>query len=161
MTQRSWYVVQCKAKESFRAAENLENQGYQVFHPCLEVERRRQGKLRLITEPLFPYYLFIYLSEDDNWRPLRSTRGVLRLVSFGQQPVKMNTQLIEALQNRVARPPENYLEAGDPVLIEEGPFKGLSAIFQSKKGEDRALLLLELLQKQQTLDLPIAEIRPL
>ncbi|WP_404419867.1 transcription/translation regulatory transformer protein RfaH [Marinospirillum sp.] len=162
MTSRNWYVIQCKAKESFRAAENLENQGFEVFHPFIQVEKVRQGKLKLIDEPLFPYYLFIHLSEvADNWRPIRSTRGVLKLVSFGHQPVRVADDLVEMLRERVAPQPEDYLKAGDRVLIEEGPFKGLNAIFQTKKGEERVILLLDLLQKQQRLEVPVKAIRPL
>ncbi|MDR9467622.1 transcription/translation regulatory transformer protein RfaH [Marinospirillum sp.] len=162
MTSRNWYVIQCKAKESFRAAENLENQGFEVFHPFIQVEKVRQGKLKLIDEPLFPYYLFIHLSEvADNWRPIRSTRGVLKLVSFGHQPVRVADELVEMLRERVAPQPEDYLKAGDRVLIEEGPFKGLNAIFQTKKGEERVILLLDLLQKQQRLEVPVKAIRPL
>ncbi|WP_114418476.1 transcription/translation regulatory transformer protein RfaH [Marinospirillum perlucidum] len=162
MQERSWYVIQCKAKESFRAAENLENQGYRVFHPYIQVEKMRQGKIRLVDEPLFPYYLFIHLSDvADNWRPLRSTRGVLKLVSFGQTPVKVEDELISQLQERINPEPQDYLKAGDQVLIEEGPFKGLNAIFQSKKGEERVILLLNLLQKQQRLEVPVKSVKPL
>jgi transcriptional antiterminator RfaH len=162
MTSRNWYVIQCKAKESFRAAENLENQGFEVFHPFIQVEKVRQGKLKLVDEPLFPYYLFIHLSEvADNWRPIRSTRGVLKLVSFGHQPVRVADELVEMLRERVAPQPEDYLKAGDRVLIEEGPFKGLNAIFQTKRGEERVILLLDLLQKQQRLEVPVKAIRPL
>lgn len=161
MTSRNWYVIQCKANESFRAAENLENQGFEVFHPFIQVEKVRQGKLKLIDEPLFPYYLFISLSEvADNWRPIRSTRGVLKLVSFGHQPVRVADELVEMLRERVAPQPEDYLKSGDRVIIEEGPFKGLNAIFQSKKGEERVILLLELLHKQQRLEIPVKSIRP-
>ena len=46
-----WYVIQCKGSESFRAAEHLSNQGYEVFHPVLDVKRKRQGKLTTVTEP--------------------------------------------------------------------------------------------------------------
>ncbi|SFC02880.1 transcriptional antiterminator RfaH [Marinospirillum celere] len=162
MTSRSWYVIQCKAKESFRAAENLQNQGYEVFHPYIQVEKLRQGKIRLVEEPLFPYYLFIHLSDvADNWRPLRSTRGVLKLVSFGNKPVKISDQLIAQLRERTQPQPKDYLKAGEQVLIEEGPFKGLNAIFQSRKGEERVVLLLQLLQKQQRLEMPVTSIRPL
>lgn len=162
MSGRNWYVIQCKARESFRAAENLENQGYTVYHPSLEVEKKRQGKLVRVLEPLFPYYLFIHLNDvTDNWRPLRSTRGVLKLVSFGQQPLQVSDELVAALKERLAPQPQDYLKPGDAVLIEEGPFQGLNAIFQKKKGEERVILLLELLHKQQRLEVPVSAIRPL
>lgn len=162
MTERSWYVIQCKAKESFRATENLQNQGFEVFHPSIEVEKIRAGKLILVEEPLFPYYLFIYLSDaSDNWRPIRSTRGVLKMLAFGSTPVKISTSLIKHLKQRIQPAPENLFKAGDSVLIEEGPFKGLKAIFASKRGDERVVLLLNLLQQQQRIEVATRAVRPL
>ncbi|SFX62556.1 transcription/translation regulatory transformer protein RfaH [Marinospirillum alkaliphilum] len=161
MSERSWYVIQCKARESFRATEHLQNQGFEVFHPFIQVEKIRQGKLTLMDEPLFPYYLFIHLSDvTDNWRPIRSTRGVLKLLTFGNQPLQVDEQLIDQLRQRVQPEPEHLLKAGDPLLIEEGPFKGLKAIFECHKGEERVILLLDLLQKQQRVELPLSVVRP-
>lgn len=162
MSHRSWYVIQCKAKESFRAAENLQNQGFEVFHPYIEVERLRAGKIKLINEPLFPYYLFIYLSDvTDNWRPIRSTRGVLKMLSFGTTPLKVPAKLIEELKQRIQPLAENLFKAGDEVLIDEGPLKGLKAIFETKQGDERVILLLNLLQKQQRVKVATRAIRPL
>lgn len=162
MSHRSWYVIQCKAKESFRAAENLQNQGFEVFHPYIEVERLRAGKIKLINEPLFPYYLFIYLSDvTDNWRPIRSTRGVLKMLSFGTTPLKVPAELIEELKQRIQPLAENLFKAGDEVLIDEGPLKGLKAIFETKQGDERVILLLNLLQKQQRVKVATRAIRPL
>ncbi len=162
MLERSWYVIQCKAKESFRAAENLQNQGFEVFHPVIEVEKLRTGKIQCVLEPLFPYYLFIYLSDaSDNWRPIRSTRGVLKMLAFGSTPVKISTSLIKHLKQRIQPAPENLFKAGDSVLIEEGPFKGLKAIFASKRGDERVVLLLNLLQQQQRIEVATRVVRPL
>lgn len=162
MEDRNWYAVQCKAKESFRAAENLQNQGFEIFHPNLAVERLRAGKIKLINEPLFPYYLFIYLNDStDNWRPIRSTRGVLKMLSFGSTPLKVSTHLIEALKQGIQPFTETVFKAGDQVLIDEGPFKGLKAIFETKKGEERVILLLNLLQKQQRIEVATRVVRPL
>ena len=162
MLERSWYIIQCKAKESFRAAENLQNQGFEVFHPYIEVERLRAGKIKLINEPLFPYYLFIYLSDvTDNWRPIRSTRGVLKMLSFGTPPLKVPDKLIEELKQRIQPLAENLFKAGDEVLIDEGPLKGLKAIFETKQGDERVILLLNLLQKQQRVKVATRAIRPL
>lgn len=162
MTERSWYVIQCKAKESFRAAENLQNQGFEVFHPSIEVEKIRAGKLKLVEEPLFPYYLFIQLSDvADNWRPIRSTRGVLKLLAFGCSPVKIPTRLIAQLKQRIQPTPEKLFKVGDQVLIDEGPFKGLKAIFASQQGDERVILLLNLLQQQQRITLACHAIQQL
>lgn len=160
-----WYVIQCKGGESFRASEHLDNQGYEVFHPVLEVQKRRRGKLTWVAEPLFPHYLFIRLDRmASNWRPIRSTRGVLRLVSFGQEPVFVQDALVETLRDRVStdgnRERANvYYRQGDLVEITDGPFRALQAVFETQKGEERAIVLLNLLQQTQRLEVPIETLR--
>ncbi|WP_106420296.1 transcription/translation regulatory transformer protein RfaH [Salinicola tamaricis] len=160
-----WYVIQCKGGESFRASEHLDNQGYEVFHPVLEVQKRRRGKLVWVAEPLFPHYLFIRLDRlASNWRPIRSTRGVLRLVGFGHEPVAVQDALIETLRDRVAADTSReranvYYRRGDLVEITDGPFRALQAIFDAQKGEERAIVLLNLLQQTQRLELPVEALR--
>src|SRR4051812_8030711 len=81
-----WYLVHTKPRQERVALENLERQGFQCYLPTLPSERLRQGLLALSLEPLFPRYLFIRLGEGGSarsWMPIRSTRGVSRLVSFG------------------------------------------------------------------------------
>jgi transcriptional antiterminator RfaH len=79
-----WHVIHTKVREEFRALENLQAQGFEVFLPICQVQKKQQGKIQLATEPLFPRYLFIRLSDvTSNWFPIRSTRGVSQLLRFG------------------------------------------------------------------------------
>lgn len=161
--QPSWYVVHCKGGESFRAAEHLVNQGYEIFHPVLQVQKKRGGKLVWIDEPLFPHYLFISLDRiASNWRPIRSTRGVLRIVTFGQQPLPVEESLIATLREHgtagQAGDANVYFKAGEKVEITHGPFKNLLAIFANHKGEERAIVLLNALNRQQRLEVPVAHL---
>lgn len=153
-----WYVIQCKGGESFRAAEHLANQSFEVFHPVLEVKRKRQGKRVTVTEPLFPYYLFIRLDRiDSNWRPIRSTRGVLKLLTFGDRPAAVPEALVQSLYDQPHRQDgsHTYFNAGEKVTISDGPFKNLEAVFEHRKGEERAIVLLTLLQRPQHIELDL------
>ncbi|CRI66069.1 Transcriptional activator RfaH [Thiocapsa sp. KS1] len=156
-----WYLVQSKPRQAERAEVNLVQQGYSVFHPQLMVERIRRGRRVVVEESLFPNYLFIRLRRwVDNWYPLRSTRGVARLVSFGPEPLPVGDVLIEEIRRRLeAGPTPSSLSPGQRVEIVEGPFRGLEAIFKVHQGERRVQLLIELLHRQVTLTLPIADIR--
>ena len=163
--QPHWYVIHCKGGESFRAAEHLANQGYAIFHPVLKVQKKRGGKLVWLDEPLFPHYLFIHLDRvASNWRPIRSTRGVLRIVTFGQHPLPVDDELIATLRNHATASEENsvnvYFKAGENVEITDGPFKNLQAVFANHKGEERAIVLLNLLNRQQRLEIPVTSLRP-
>ncbi|SHF63042.1 transcriptional antiterminator RfaH [Modicisalibacter ilicicola DSM 19980] len=160
-----WYLIQCKGGESFRASEHLNNQDYEVFHPVLQVQKKRRGKLEWLDEPLFPYYLFIRLDRlASNWRPIRSTRGVLRLVGFGNEPLPVADELIDALrksslETASSRDGNVYFRAGEIVEITEGPFRALQAVFESQKGEERAIVLLNMLHNQQRLEMPVHHLR--
>lgn len=160
-----WYLIQCKGGESFRAAEHLSNQEYTVFHPVLQVQKKRRGKLCWVDEPLFPYYLFIQLDRlASNWRPIRSTRGVLKLVGFGDEPLPVDDGLITILRERASKQSTQqqinvYFRAGEIVEITEGPFRDLQAVFDSPKGEERAIVLLNMLHSQQRLEMPVEHLR--
>lgn len=160
-----WYLVQCKGGESFRAADHLNNQGYEVFHPVLQVQKKRRGKLCWVDEPLFPYYLFIRLDRlASNWRPIRSTRGVLKVVSFGDTPLPVDNDLVATLRDSASRetPPQAanvYFRSGEIVEITQGPFRALQAVFDSQKGEERAIVLLNMLHSQQRLEMPVRHLR--
>lgn len=163
--QLRWYAIQCKGGESFRAAEHLMRQNYHIFHPVLEVERKRRGKVERQREPLFPYYLFIRLDKiASNWRPIRSTRGVLKLVAFGKEPVAVPDALIETLMAQASGAETDgdanaYFRPGAKVEITEGPFRDLEGIFINRKGEERVIVLLNILQRQQQMAFSVKQVR--
>src|SRR3569833_1842969 len=98
-----WYLVHTKPKQEKCALQNLEQQGYACYLPILPTEKLRHGGRSIIDEPLFPRYLFIQLGQGisaKSWSPIRTTKGVSRLVSFGTEPAKVNNQLIELLKQQ-------------------------------------------------------------
>lgn len=55
---------------------------------------------------------------------------------------------------------ETLFKTGDTVQITEGPFAGLEAIYSMPKGEDRCLVFLDMLGKQQRITLAETALRP-
>ena len=162
---RRWYVIQCKPREDDRAAQHLGNQGFEIWRPQLQREAVKQGRRVVVSEPLFPGYVFIRLSEvEDNWAPIRSTRGVARLVRFGLVPAVVPDAVMDDIASRLAlvdAPPEALFAPGQKVRIETGPFAGLEAVFAAHDGTERVIVLLKLLQQMQTLSLPVESLSPL
>ena len=158
---RRWYLVQCKPREAFRALEHLGNQGYEAFLPTLTREVLRRGRPSRVTEPLFPHYLFVRLSDvADNWAPLRSTRGVTRLVAFGGQPRPVADALVDGLRaHESARLEQPLFRPGQAVEIVDGPLAGLAAVFAARDGEERVVVLLSLMQQEVALPLGVGQIR--
>lgn len=158
--EHAWYLIQCKPRQDERAEEHLLRQGYTCYRPRHTRERLLRGQRRDVEESLFPGYLFILLSQLDNWAPLRSTRGVSRVVSFGNQPMPVSQELIDCLQQRCsAVSTEQFLESGDKVRINHGAFAELEAIFLSMDGNERVVLLMNILHREQKIRVPLASIR--
>lgn len=154
----AWYLVQCKPRQDERAEDNLLRQGYACYRPQHNCERIVRGRRQAIVESLFPGYLFIQLAADSNWAPLRSTRGVNRVIGFGGMPLPVDGSLIAHLQQRTATAVKPALVAGDSVRITAGSFAELDAIFMAMDGEQRVILLLNLLNRQQRISVPLASI---
>ena len=156
----NWYVVQTKPRQEFRALEHLRNQDYDCFLPTLSVKKISRGKLTAVTEPLFSRYLFIRLSAtDSNWAPIRSTRGVSSLVSFGGRLAMLPESCVTALQNAPELPPPNLFDPGTQVTIAAGPFAGLEGVYQLPDGEARAIVLIELIRQPQQLSFAVENLR--
>jgi transcriptional antiterminator RfaH len=162
-----WYLLQCKPRQEARAEENLRNQAFTCYSPRHPVAKIRHGKRVTVAEPLFPGYLFIQLCEyTESWHPIRSTRGVLRLVTFAYQAVPVADDIVNGIQSRLAqaydgeRPNGKPLfAAGQAVTVTDGPFRDIEAIFSSLDGEERAIILLSLMQRQQTIKVPLTTLR--
>lgn len=160
-----WYLVQTRPRQESRANEHLINQGYEVFYPQLTRVRLSKGQECTREESLFPNYLFVRLRAGvDNWSPIRSTRGVLRMVVFGGCPRPVANDIIEAIQARLQQTPvEKPLTVGDKLLINTGTdaSAALEAVFQRYDGEERVIVLLSLLQREQEVKVDLAQVKKL
>ena len=160
-----WYLVHTKPRQERCALENLQRQGYQCYLPTLPFERLRQGLLAVLDEPLFPRYLFIRLGlggAAKSWAPIRSTRGVCRLVAFGTEPARVDDGLIELLRTREASvqgKPDRLFKPGERVLLTEAPFSGIEGIYRTADGERRVMVLIELLSKPVAVTVAVAGLR--
>ncbi|MGF2733393.1 transcription/translation regulatory transformer protein RfaH [Marinobacter sp. DUT-1] len=157
----TWYAIQHKPAQGDRAVQHLQNQDIPCFYPKIEVEKIKAGKRTKKLEPLFPGYLFVNLEQTNPvWAKLRSTRGVIRVVGFSNNPAPIEDEVIEHIKNSLDKVTEKGgIKAGEPVELDEGPFKGINAIFQAYDGEERAIVLINFMQKQQMVKVPVASIR--
>ena len=149
----AWYLVHTKGRQEDTAITNLQRQNFRCYMPMLYVEKVRRGKPVVVAEPMFPSYVFVQLDTSENikgqsWSPIRSTLGVRDLVKFGGHPAKVDADLITALHEREQLQqsnPQVLFAAGDKVVITDGPFAGIEAIYQTADAEQRSMILLSML----------------
>jgi transcriptional antiterminator RfaH len=157
----TWYALQYKPAQGDRALQHLQNQGITCFYPKITVEKIRAGKRTEKLEPLFPGYLFVNLERTDPvWAKLRSTRGVLRIVGFANKPAAIGDSVIQHIKDSLDSVAEQGgIKPGQAVQLNEGPFEGINAIFQAYDGEARAIVLINFMQKQQQVKVPVSSIK--
>jgi transcriptional antiterminator RfaH len=154
---KAWYLIHTKARQETTALTNLERQGYTCYLP--KINRAAKGVGRPPKgEVMFPRYLFIHLDTGENgnnWMPIRSTRGVDKLVKFGETYPRVEDQLIHSLRERERDTPlQPILKKGDGVQILDGPFKDLDAIFYTDDSEHRVIILINFLLRQLPVKVP-------
>ena len=155
---KHWYTIHTKPRQETLAAENLRRQEFEIYLPKIKQVRRYRHQWRDKIEPLFPRYLFIRLDLGrDNISPIRSTRGVAKLVSFSGLPATVPDLLIDTLiqsadpDTELHHPEATLFKTGNTVTIVGGPLEGLEAIFEAHDGEERSIILLDILGKTQQL----------
>jgi transcriptional antiterminator RfaH len=164
---KSWFLVHAKARQEETARVNLERQGYHVYLPRLRQRKRRGGQVVTRIEPLFPRYLFLELdTRTDNWAPIRSTVGVSALVRFGGEPAPVPNGLIALLKAKESDAGlhewvEPALRHGQPVRVASGAFRDYEGIFVTRGGNQRVVLLLEVLGRQVRARVDLDQIEPL
>lgn len=151
---KEWYLAYCRHREEGRASMHLRNQGVDSYYPQVQVERLQRGQRIARMEPMFPSYLFVQV-DLDTFPPYRlnATRGLRHMVRFGNQWTKLPKELVFSLMCQEdsddVRALLNHLPCcGDKVLIQEGAFAGLEALYQEPDGDKRSILLLEMLHNQ-------------
>ncbi|WP_369463836.1 transcription/translation regulatory transformer protein RfaH [Citrobacter braakii] len=148
---QSWYLLYCKRGQLQRAQEHLERQAVNCLTPMITLEKIVRGKRTTVNEPLFPNYMFVEFDpEVIHTTTINATRGVSHFVRFGATPATVPSPVIHQLS---IYKPEGIVDPqtpqpGDSVIITEGAFEGLKAIFTEQDGEARSMLLLNLLNKE-------------
>jgi transcriptional antiterminator RfaH len=156
-------LVHTKPRQEGVALTNLERQGYPCYLPQMQIERVRRSKAVIVTEPMFPRYLFVRLDSSGHgksWSPIRSTLGVSGLVHFGARAARVDDALVELPRQREeTMPTEAIFDVGDTVVITDGPFAGIEAIYQTADAERRAFILLEILSKPVSMQIDTGRLR--
>jgi transcriptional antiterminator RfaH len=72
-SMRNWYLIKTMSRQESIAIKNLKNQEYSTFCSTVTINNK------LVI--LFLGYIFIHLDKkEENWSPIRSTKGVVNCV---------------------------------------------------------------------------------
>lgn len=155
-----WYLIHTNPKQEDRASKNLQAWGVETF--AAQVKERRfnkyTGAVSYVIKPLFPRYIFARFRINDLYHKVRFTRGVHSIVSFGDVPTPVDERILNIIRMRMGSDGfiklTEDLKPGDEVLIIQGPFRSLTALFEREvKGADRVVILLDAVKYQAHIEI--------
>ncbi|HOP85898.1 MAG TPA: transcriptional activator RfaH [Syntrophorhabdaceae bacterium] len=157
---KKWFVVNTKPKNEDRAAFNLLSGGIESLAPKLKLKKYKSDRFIYVIEPMFPGYIFAKFDPIEEFRIVKYTRGVKTIVHFGERIVPIHEELIEfiksKLENGIATIQKKPLAKGNKIVIKDGPFKGLTGIFEREiDGKERATILLDAVQFAARMEIDI------
>lgn len=159
-----WYALRVRSRFEKLVETQLERKGYEVFLPQRVLHRRWSDRVKSLSLPLFPNYVFCRF--DFHTRlPILLTPGVDCVVGAGQIPVAVEETELAALrhvlESRVILQEWPYLKEGMRVRVEAGPLEGLVGIVVRGNRTDRVIVSLSLLMRSVAVDIDRTHVHPL
>ncbi len=145
-----WCVVTTQVGRERWAAENIINQGAEVYLPMME--EWKKGEVR--AECVFPGYVFV--RTQGPWRFLLGTFGVKSLLMAGDKPAvlldrevaKLRVREFEGLV-RLPKPDQTGLRKGSAVrIVGNNAAAGYRGIYEGMGPQNRRKVLLDVMGKK-------------
>ena len=163
-----WYAIHTHPKQENRAESNLQTCNVETFFPRIRDCRFNEftGKPSYLIKPLFPGYLFARFVLNNLLHKVRFSRGVHSVVCIGNDPAPVDGGVIEIIAAQIDA--AGFVKIGDDiapgakVLIQAGPFKGLTGIFERESNAtDRIKILLDCISFQARIEVEKAHVKAL
>ena len=154
--QGKWYVLHSQTGHENRVKNNLEqriqslgveDKIFDIIVPTREVVAIKKGKKTKQKEKVFPGYIFVRMTlNDESWLVVRTTEGVTGFIGAGTKPTPISDKEVQAIMRFVQQEQPKFkarFSVGEAVKITEGPFAdflGSVEAIDEEKGKIRVLV---------------------
>lgn len=144
---KNWFVLNTKPKKEFHVEKIFTEAGFEVYNP----KYKHDGRIKAF----FSGYEFIRFAHPDDYRLVRYTRGVKKVVGNQEGPIPIPDEVVDQIKLREENGLIELLKygeepvVGDEIEVVEGPLKGLRGVFKRELTErERVLILLNYVSYQ-------------
>jgi transcription antitermination factor NusG len=144
---KSWFVLNTKPKKEYQVERLFEEGGIDFYCPKYIHETKKK--------PFFSGYGFIFFDYPEQYKLVKYTRGVKRIIGNEEGPIPIPEEIIQQIRKREV---DGYVELekyggipeiGDEIEIMEGPMKGLRGVFRKElTDKERVVILLSYVSYQ-------------
>ncbi|MFQ5771751.1 MAG: UpxY family transcription antiterminator [bacterium] len=145
-TEHFWYALYTRPRFEKKVDKELRDLHIETFLPLKKVTKFWSDRKKVIKEPLFPSYVFVYANLKERLRAYQP-RGVVRMVSFNGRPTRIPEDQISAvrriLESGYTPVLYPYLSIGDEVEIVSGALVGLKGFVIENRGKNHFIVSID------------------
>lgn len=144
-----WWALYVLARREKRLMAQLHEAQVGYYGPLIPRKfRSPNGRKRTSYVPLFSGYVFLWGTEEDRFRALK-TNCVSRSVHVvdGEELVRDLRQVQQMIRSKKPLTPEARLKPGMRVRVRSGSLENLEGVVIRRRGKDRLLVAVEFLQQ--------------
>jgi transcriptional antiterminator NusG len=178
-----WYVLHTQSGYENKVRQNIEARTksmavdgkiHEIAIPMEEVTEFKNGKKVVSNKKMFPGYLLIRCSlDDDSWYVIRNTPGVTGFVGAGNKPSPLSRKDVEnfiavpdAAGESEATPkrarPRHEFELHESVRVKEGPFADFSGeIVEINEDHMKMKVLVNIFGRETPVELEYSQVAKL
>src|ERR1039458_716204 len=158
-----WWAVYTRHQHEKVVADMLAAKGFEVFLPLYESTRRWKDRIKVLSLPLFPCYLFVRGGLDRRLQVV-STPGIHMILYRGEQVAIIPNREMEAIQRVVDSAfrvePFPLLKCGTRVRVAKGALEGVEGILTRKKNLFRLILSVDMLAQSVAVEVHASDVEP-
>jgi len=162
--KKYWYAIYTKPRFEKKVAQDFEKKKLEGLLPLRSVKKVWSDRVKKVEEPLFPSYIFVHANAKERYLALQSL-GVVRMVSFGGEPVRIPEDQIDAVLKIVELgynpQPHQYFRVGDAVEVVSGPLSGIRGNYFEERGKGRLAIAVDLIQQALSIEVEEGQVRRL
>lgn len=153
-----WYLIYTKPRHERKLSANLTEQKIHSFLPITRKVKNYRDRKKYIETPLFPSYIFIYLSSMQHYYAGMESGGFLYYVKTGKGIARVSDDVVNniRLATTFAKDLEvtnNHFQPGQQLIISQGALAGLSCEVVKMNDKEKLLVRVGLLQRNILLTL--------
>ncbi|MDZ7374416.1 MAG: UpxY family transcription antiterminator [candidate division KSB1 bacterium] len=159
-----WYALYTRSRHEKKVELQLLQKGIECYLPLRYTWRQWSDRRKLIQEPLFRCYVFVYGDERQRLAALQ-TYGAVRFVSFNGRPAVVREEEIENIRRILRERPE--AEACEPWVVGEvveivrGPLAGIRGTLLEIRGSRRLVVSIDSIRQGVRFEVDGSDVRSL
>ena len=157
--RKGWYVLYTKPNHERKAALDLSKSNIDHYFPTAQRLRKWHDRNKYVETPLFPSYVFAYISGLKEYFQALEAYGVIHYIRFGKEIAVLDSNTVNYLKklmeigNDLEVTVENFTP-GQLVHIKEGAMTGVMGEVVEFNDKRKMLVRINLLGRNLLMSLP-------